>query len=189
MARVLVVYGTTDGHTARVADFAGEALRSLGIDVDVIAAGEASCDPADYCATIVAASLHAGGYQRAVRRWVGEHAGTLVTQPTAFVSVCLGVLEQNPRVDAQLAAIADRFFVKTGWRPTMTKMVAGALPYTHYNWLKRWMMRRIVAKAGGDTDTSRDYEYTNWTDLRAFTVEFGQRALAAAAHALYQRAA
>jgi menaquinone-dependent protoporphyrinogen oxidase len=145
MARVLVVYATTDGHTARVAAAAGDALRSLGVDVDVIEAGEASCDPSDYCGTIVAASLHAGGYQRAMRRWVREHAEALAAQPTAFVSVCLGVLEHDPHVDAQLAVMANRFFVKTGWRPAAVQVVAGALPYTRYNWLKRWVMRRIAA--------------------------------------------
>ena len=46
--------------------------------------------------------------------------------------------------------------------------MAGALPYSKYSWWKRWMMRRIVAKAGGDTDTSRDYEYTDWNDLSEF---------------------
>jgi menaquinone-dependent protoporphyrinogen oxidase len=29
-----------------------------------------------------------------------------------------------------------------------------------------------VASAGGDTDTSRDYEYTDWKDLREFTARF-----------------
>jgi menaquinone-dependent protoporphyrinogen oxidase len=33
-------------------------------------------------------------------------------------------------------------------------------------------MRRIVRKAGGDTDTSRDFEYTDWDDLRTFVNEF-----------------
>ena len=26
-------------------------------------------------------------------------------------------------------------------------------------------MKRIACKAGGDTDTSRDYDYTNWAAL------------------------
>ena len=34
------------------------------------------------------------------------------------------------------------------------------------------MMKRIVAKAGGGTDTTRDYEYTDWNDLRVFAHEF-----------------
>ena len=33
-------------------------------------------------------------------------------------------------------------------------------------------MKRIVAKAGGGTDTTRDYEYTDWNDLRVFAHEF-----------------
>jgi menaquinone-dependent protoporphyrinogen oxidase len=33
-------------------------------------------------------------------------------------------------------------------------------------------MRRIAAKAGGDTDVSRDYEYTDWNDVRDFAVGF-----------------
>ncbi len=57
----------------------------------------------------------------------------------------------------------------------MSRIVAGAVPYTQYNWLKKWVMKRVVAKAGGDTDTTRDYEYTDWDDLRAFAREFAGR--------------
>jgi len=32
-----------------------------------------------------------------------------------------------------------------------------------------------LAKARGDTDTRRDYEYTDWNDLRAFVEEFADR--------------
>lgn len=118
--------------------------------------------------------LHRGGYQRGVRRWVALHASALRERPTAFVSVCLGVLERNPNTDREIDAIMARFFALTGWTPSVRKLVAGALPYTKYNWFKRYLMRRIVAKAGGDVDTSRDYEYTDWNDLRAFAREFLQ---------------
>jgi len=120
----------------------------------------------------VAASVHAGGYQRRVRRWVHDHATVLNAKPTAFVSVCLGVLQPEAKVQRELATIVDRFLTATGWRPVITRTVAGALPYSRYNWLKRWVMVRMVRKAGGDTDTSRDYEYTDWADLRAFAEEF-----------------
>jgi len=42
-------------------------------------------------------------------------------------------------------------------------------------------MRRIARKEGGDTDTSRDYEYTDWNDLRAFGEAFARRFVPAAA--------
>ena len=182
MSRILVLYGTTEGHTAKVARFLGDTLRADGVSADVIDARTVCPSPDSYDAVIVAASVHARGYQRTVRRWVHDHARVLNDKPTAFVSVCLAVLQHEPKVERDLAAIVDRFLTSTGWRPAITKNVAGALAYSRYNWLKRWAMVRIVRKAGGDIDTSRDYEYTDWADLRAFAEEFArsQRARAAA---------
>jgi menaquinone-dependent protoporphyrinogen oxidase len=36
-------------------------------------------------------------------------------------------------------------------------------------------MKRIEAKGGGDTDTTRDFEYTDWDDVRAFGQEFARQ--------------
>ena len=175
MARILVLYGTTEGDTARVADSIGATLRAHGDMADVVQASRPGPSPEDYSGIVIAASVHGGRYQTAVRRWVRMHAAVLGSKPTAFVSVCLGVLQHDPVVDRELAAIMARLLEDTGWRPTMTKIVAGALLYTQYGWLKRWLMKRIVAKARGDTDTRRDYEYTDWNDLRAFVEEFADR--------------
>lgn len=174
MSRILVIYGTTEGQTAKIARRLGDALREEGASADVANAGAAWPDPHPYDAVIVAASIHVGGYQRAVRRWVRAHVDVLNEKPTAFVSVCLAVLQPEAKVQQELSAIVDRFLKKTGWRPSTTKHVAGALAYSQYNWLKRRAMVRIVRKAGGDTDTSRDYEYTDWADVRAFAGAFAR---------------
>ena len=174
MHRVLVVFGTTDGHTAKVARFLAAELQAVGGRVDVFAAagGPEACGPDAYSGIVVAASVHARGYQRAVSRWVRRYARALQPKPTAFLSVCLGVLQDDAGVQRDLARILDVFFTRTGWRPHTVKMLAGALPYTRYGFLKRWAMRRIARKAGGGTDVSRDYEYTDWNDLRAFVKDF-----------------
>ena len=175
MPRILVVYGTTEGHTAKVAGAVAEALHRTGGEVDVMAADDRAPAPDGYDAVVVAASVHAGRYQRQVEKWVKTHAAALARRPAAFVSVCLGVLQHEPAVRRDLQAIVDRFMAATGWRPTVVKFVAGALPYSRYGWLRRAVMKRIVAKAGGDTDTRRDYEYTDWNDLRQFAADFGLR--------------
>ena len=172
MARILVVYGTTDGHTAKVAGSLTEALRKQGAQTNAVDARDDRLGPGGYDGVIVAASLHAGGYQRSVERWVRTHRLTLGEMQTAFVSVCLGVLQHDSNVDLDLEARIERFLTATGWRPGERKIVAGALLYTRYNWIKRWVMRRIVRKAGGDLDTSRDYEYTDWKDLQLLATHF-----------------
>lgn len=174
MSRVLVLYGTTDGHTARIARFLALELESFTAQVDVIESRSLAADPMPdgYDGVIVAASVHAHGYQRAVRRWIGAHARALGEKRTAFLSVSLGVLQQDPKVQQDVSAIVQGFLDRNEWRPTFVKSVAGALPYSRYGFFKRLVMRRIAAKAGGGTDTSKDYEYTDWNDLRSFAVEF-----------------
>jgi len=172
MPRILIVFGTTDGQTAKIASVLAAHLRSDGLSVSVVDAAGTPPDPLGFDGVIVAASLHARGYQRAVQAWVRTHAASLNRIQTAFVSVCLGVLQHDPKVDGDLRAIIDEFLASTNWKPSTTKIVAGALKYTQYGFLKRWAMKRIVTKAGGDTDTSRDYEYTDWEDLRRFARTF-----------------
>ena len=176
MTHILVVYGTTDGHTRKIAQVLAENLRAQFCSVDIVdSAGMLRrLSPEGYDGVIVAASVHIGDYQRALGTWVRTHAQTLNLLPTAFLSVCLAVLEKGTKPRQEILRIMRRFLDRCGWQPTITKMVAGALPYTRYSWIKRMMMRRIVAKAGGDTDTSRDYEYTDWNDLRAFSCDFAE---------------
>jgi menaquinone-dependent protoporphyrinogen oxidase len=174
MPRILIVYGTTYGHTATVADAMAATLREAGAFVDVAVASDGAPAPAEYDGVVVAASVVAGGYQKAVIRWVHEHRAALDRRPTAFVSVCLGVLQADPKVRRELEAIRERFRKETGWTPGVVKPVAGALLYTRYNWILRLLMKRIAKKAGGGTDTRRDYIYTDWKDLEAFAQGFAQ---------------
>lgn len=173
MARFLIVYGTTEGHTRKIAEQVGSWIRERGNDVDVF---DSVMNPPDlldaYDAFLVAGSLHEGKHQRPLRHFVTEHAGTLSRCPSAFLSVSLSAVGRDDAHRADAQRCIDDFCNETGWMPSLTSPVAGALLYTKYDWLKRMVMRSIVRKEGGDIDTSQDYEYTDWTSLRAFVDSF-----------------
>ena len=177
MPRILVLYSTSEGQTAKIARAIAMRLQADDIDADVVEAGAVDPRPSEYAGVIVAASIHVGGYKKAIARWLRAHASELRDHPTAFVSVCLAVRSKRERDRDEARAIPRRFVDELGWRPTIIKVVAGALPYTKYNVLTRWIMKRIVSSQGGDTDTSRDYEYTDWKDLRDFTDRFAALAV------------
>jgi menaquinone-dependent protoporphyrinogen oxidase len=48
------------------------------------------------------------------------------------------------------------------------RVSAGSLAYTRYNFVIRFIMRRIARKEGAPTDKSRDYELTDWTEVARF---------------------
>jgi menaquinone-dependent protoporphyrinogen oxidase len=75
---------------------------------------------------------------------------------------------------AQTRRIVDRFLKQSGLKPRHVELMAGSLLYTRYNFLKRWMMRRIARGEGGDIDTTRDYEYTDWAAVDAFATVLAQ---------------
>lgn len=167
------MYATTHGQARKIAAAIARTMDEAGASVSLgDVAAPLTIDPANYSAVVAVGSVHVGRVQRAMRQWVRAHRQTLDSRPTALVVVCLAAVNRTPQVEPELRRVLDRFSETTGWRPTETKIVAGALKYTQYNWLTRWMMKRIVGKHGGDVDTSRDFEYTDWDDVREFAVRF-----------------
>lgn len=176
--RVGVFFATRQGHTQRIAERIAADLLVHGFDVDLLAVRRPlPYSLKNYSAAILAASVHAGSHEKEMVQFVKEHRPELERIPTAFLSVTLSeagaeMAGKTPVEHAQFAQDVDtmlgRFFQETRWHPTLAKPVAGALLYTHYNFLLRLVMRKIAKKAGASTDTSRDYVYTDWVGLDKF---------------------
>ena len=172
MTRILVVFATTDGHTARIARRLGDRLLAHDAIVDVVDARETHMGPSGYDGVVVAASVHTGAYQPELRAWVRRYAALLNDMPTAFVSVCLGVLQKEPEVQRDVAATVRRFLSQNGWTPTFTRSVAGAVLYTQYGWVKKRLIRYVVSRANGPTDMTRDHVFTDWAEVDALADTF-----------------
>ncbi|HYJ79384.1 MAG TPA: flavodoxin domain-containing protein [Longimicrobiaceae bacterium] len=168
MANVLICYGTTEGQTgkiaARMAEFAAEWGHAA--TVADAATSSARLPLGAFDAVVVAASVHRRRHQESVERFVRENLPALQRLPTAFFSVSLSAAGREPRQRDGARACADAFLQATGWRPGTVRLVAGALAYSRYGLLTRRLMQLIAWRESGDTDTSRDYEYTDWEKLR-----------------------
>jgi len=172
MARVLIVYATTEGQTAKIAAHLADRIQELGHETDVRLAGDAGdCEPARYDAIVVGASMHEGRYQREAKRFIESHQAALASTPGAFFSVSLGAASNDPSEGAEVEQAMQEFVAGCGWQPAKLRSFAGALRYTQYSWLKRKIMQHIAAKEGGPTDPTRDVEFTNWEDVDRFAAE------------------
>jgi menaquinone-dependent protoporphyrinogen oxidase len=174
MARWLIVFGTTEGQTRKIAERAARLIRKHGDTDELMDAGApwAHSDPARFDGVIVLASVHQGRHQTAVEQFVERHIEPLNAMPAAFVSVSLAAAGTTTGDRQDASDCANAFLAATGWHPTVTHMVAGALRYTEYDFFKRWIMKLIARQHDAPTDTSSDHEFTDWDDFDAFVEAF-----------------
>jgi len=180
--RAAVFYATREGQAQRVAEHVATSLRALKYDVDVCNVKDSpeSIDLQPYQVAFVIASVHIGHHEREVVRFVKSHRPDLVRLGAPFLSLTLseaGAEDPTASPEKRMLAAADAqrmidvFVQETGWRPAYVLPVAGALAYSKYNFIVRLVMKAIARKAGGPTDTSRDYEFTDWAALDRFVLE------------------
>ena len=174
--RVLVAYASTHGHTAKIAGRVAEAVRTAGLEAEVEQLGEAADpDPGAYDGVIAGASLHQGKHQPELVEWVRAHREALESRPAGFFSVSLTAAEDTEEARAATQECLDGFLEETGWSPAMTAMFAGALQYREYDFFTRKLIRLMMKRGGHPTDTSRDYEYTDWDAVDRFAEELAGR--------------
>jgi menaquinone-dependent protoporphyrinogen oxidase len=182
MPRIVVLYATTDGQTGRIARHVAAALSSEGAEAQVVdaAAPPPGFSLVDADAAVVAGSIRMGRHQRALTRLVRSRAAELAGIPGAFLSVSLSAARATDPARRDVRKCIERFIEGTGWTPDTVLPVAGALQYSRYGFFLKRVMRFIYRANGGDTDMSRDYEYTDWDRLTSFAQGFaralGQRA-------------
>jgi menaquinone-dependent protoporphyrinogen oxidase len=164
--RLLVVYATTDGQTRKIARFAADRLAGQGHGVELLNADDAEgLDLARFDAAILAGSLHAGGFQRSLRRFAAASRDALAAMPTLFLAVSLSAAGTDPDDWEGLRLCLEEFREDTGWTPGRIEHVAGAFRFTEYDFFRAWAMRRIAEHKGEKVEPGKDKEYTDWAAL------------------------
>lgn len=182
MPRILLLYSTFDGQTRRIAERMAEVLQYVGNETTLLPAetSGACAEIARHDAIVVGAAIRYGHHAPTLVRFVKSHSAALAARPNAFFSVCLSAGGPGAK-PAEARRYVEDFVLATGWHPGATASFAGALRYSHYNPLIRLLMRLIVRMAGGETDTSRDYEYTDWAAVERFAHQIFARITTSAA--------
>jgi menaquinone-dependent protoporphyrinogen oxidase len=183
MRPIGVLYVTRHGQTEEIARHIAYRLSDLGADVEVLDLDPhaESLNLHDYRAVVLAAPVYRERHRREMTEFVKRHLSELQSMPSGFVSVSMSQAgaerpdasaEEHANAVAEVQKLLNQFSEETGWRPEYVQPVAGALMYTKYNVLLRFLMRLISKKHHGSTDTSRDHEYTNWLELDRFVAGF-----------------
>ncbi len=173
--KFFIAYASIEGQSRKIAETIAAIVETHGHQSVIASAAEMS----EYTlerpdGIVLCAPIHSGRYPTYFTDFVSREADWLNAVPSAFVSVTLSIASDDPKERAEAAAFPRALAAETGWEPTATHNACGALRYTEYDFFKRWMLKRIAGKHKAPTDTSSDYELTDWAALETFVVEFIQ---------------
>lgn len=174
MANILVLYASKFGQTQKISNFICDEILKLGHTATLLSIDDAFRSPIynDYDSVIIGAPLYGGRFPNAIKKWIKTHRNDLYKRDCAFFAVCLSVLEKDKKTQIELKSRLMRFFDICQWSPQRWQIFAGALNYSKYNFFYKFLLKRILKEKGGDTDSSKDYDYTDWPAVSFFVSEF-----------------
>ena len=170
MAKVLLLYSTTDGHTVEICKRMGAVIEAEGDTVELanLADGPVLGD-LDFDKVVIGASIRYGKHQKTVYDFIRSNRETLEAHPNALFSV--NVVARKPEKNTpETNPYLQKFLKQIDWQPQNLGVFAGKIVYPALGPLDRTMIRFIMWMTKGPTDPTGTYEFTDWNKVD----EFGQ---------------
>lgn len=171
--KTLILYSSHDGQTHKIARAIAAHLTDC-CECDVVDLRLAcDLDLQPYQRVVIGAAIRYGRFTADLDRFIAQQLDWLQSIPSAFYSVNLTARKPDKRTPAT-NAYTRKFLAKTPWRPDLCAVFAGALCYPRYRWFDRVMIQLIMRMTGGETDRTKEVEYTDWQQVSAFAGDLAQ---------------
>ena len=174
---ILLTFQTHEGQTERIAGRIERDLVERGFDVELVKVADAP-DPTGYQAVAIGAPVRFERHGRPITRFLRRHADALSEVPTALFQVSMTSACTDQKHVAKADELVRRLLDRTGVQIDVVAKFAGSLRYSQYGWVTSRIMRAIAEREGHATDTSRDYEYTDWHAVDRFAEDIAALASA-----------
>ncbi len=173
MAKILIIYSTTDGHTRSICERL-QSIAANGNDVDLVAMAEQpGISIAPYDKVVIGASIRYGKHKPEVFDFINRNQSALESKANALFSV--NVVARKPEKNTpETNPYLQKFLKKIAWKPDNLAVFAGRIDYPRYGAFDRTMIRFILWMGKGPTDPTQTFEFTDWDKVD----EFGRRIVA-----------
>ncbi|MFA0347026.1 menaquinone-dependent protoporphyrinogen IX dehydrogenase [Vibrio sp. F13] len=169
MAKALFLYSSREGQTKKILNYIKEEMNEFECELQDLHT-ISNVDFAQYDRVLIGASIRYGHLNKKLYKFIDANLAQLQSNKVAFFCVNLTARKEDQGKDTpEGSAYIKKFLTKSPWQPTLIGVFAGALYYPRYNWFDRTMIRFIMNMTGGETDTTKEVEYTNWEKVSLFT--------------------
>ena len=169
--KTLVIFGTVEGQTGKIARFVAEKVEKLGHDVELIDADDvAAIDFEGVEAVILAASVHQRRHPRSFEALLTAHAADLERPRVLMLSVSLNAAFEEGRQEAR--EYLTEMKMRTGLVSDDDMLVGGAVRTMHYDYFALQVIRHVVMR-GREFDASKtEHEFTDWEAVADRVTDF-----------------
>jgi len=170
MSGSLIIYSSTDGQTKIIC----EKIKNFSKNnesVKLISLEEAhDFNLQSYENIIIGASIRYGKHNKNLYKFISSNKETLEKKRSAFFSV--NVVARKPEKNTpETNPYMKKFLKISNWKPDKLGVFAGKVNYPNYGFFDKYIIRLIMLITKGPTDTSRSFEFTDWSKVEDFARE------------------
>ncbi|ATW44214.1 menaquinone-dependent protoporphyrinogen IX dehydrogenase [Glaesserella parasuis] len=163
--KTAIFYLTNDGQTKKISDYLAKELQQ---ETQVFSLRDFSLWSVEtleqFDCIVIGASIRYGHFDPVLEQFIDRYYELLNRKKSVFFSVNLTarkITRNTPYTNTYTRKLLDKIL----WKPNIAEVFAGALLYPRYNFFDKTMIRFIMKITKGDTNTSREYEYTDWQQV------------------------
>ena len=170
MHHTLIIYSSTDGHTKTICE---RILNSFNnkTEIKIMSLDEATkFDLSTFNRIIIGASIRYGKHSKKLYKFITSNKNVLDQKQGIFfsVNVVARKLEKNtPETNPYI----QKFLKISNWKPKKIGVFAGRVDYPNYGFFDKHIIRLIMFITRGPTDTSKSFEFTDWSKVENFARE------------------
>ena len=170
MSGSLIIYSSTDGQTKiiceKIKNFSKNSESIKLISLEEVH----DFNLQSYEDIIIGASIRYGKYNKNLYKFISSNKETLEKKRSAFFSV--NVVARKPEKNTpETNPYMQKFLKISNWKPNKLGVFAGKVNYPNYGFFDKYIIRLIMLITKGPTDTSRSFEFTDWSKVEDFARE------------------
>ena len=170
MSGSLIIYSSTDGQTKIIC----EKIKNFSKNsesIKLISLEEAhDFNLQSYEDIIIGASIRYGKHNKNLYKFISSNKETLEKKRSAFFSV--NVVARKPEKNTpETNPYMKKFLKISNWKPDKLGVFAGKINYPNYSFFDKYIIRLIMFITKGPTDTSKSFEFTDWSKVEDFAKE------------------
>ena len=170
MSGSLIIYSSTDGQTKIIC----EKIKNFSKNsesIKLVSLEEANnFNLQSYENIIIGASIRYGKHNKNLYKFISSNKETLEKKKSAFFSV--NVVARKPEKNTpETNPYMKKFLKISNWKPDKLGVFAGKVNYPNYGFFDKYIIRLIMFITKGPTDTSKSFEFTDWSKVEDFARE------------------